>query len=66
MPIIFTNCFAVQDDKPSCYEESLVGLWTGEGAIPRTPAAATKGNGARYVGNSGSFRITHRFAKLLA
>uniref|UniRef100_A0A8C7DSJ6 Uncharacterized protein n=1 Tax=Naja naja TaxID=35670 RepID=A0A8C7DSJ6_NAJNA len=49
------NRIAPQDEKPACYEGSLLGLWIGEDAIPCTPGVTkarsrTKINTARYVG----------------
>ncbi|XP_026573258.1 ewing's tumor-associated antigen 1 [Pseudonaja textilis] len=35
------NRIAPQDEKPACYEGSLLGLWIGEDAIPCTPGVTT-------------------------
>ncbi|XP_060108955.1 ewing's tumor-associated antigen 1 [Heteronotia binoei] len=34
------NRIAPQEEKPSCYEESLLGMWIGDDAIPCTPGIA--------------------------
>lgn len=48
------SILTIQDEKPACYEGSLLGLWIGEDAIPCTPGVTkvrsrTKINMARYV-----------------
>ncbi|XP_054859232.1 ewing's tumor-associated antigen 1 [Eublepharis macularius] len=55
---------APQEEKPSCHEGSLLGMWIGDDAIPCTPGIA-KGRPRTKVNNARGLHLKHKEEELM-
>ncbi|KAG8129470.1 hypothetical protein E2320_016184 [Naja naja] len=58
------NRIAPQDEKPACYEGSLLGLWIGEDAIPCTPGV-TKARSRTKINTARDHQLKHGEEELM-